>query len=61
MLQTTGRKLLSEKIHFKDNSIVAGLEADWNPFGISDAPELGGTFTKLYVPDPRRCSLPDER
>ena len=30
MLQTTGRKLLSEKIHFKDNSIVAGLEADWN-------------------------------
>ena len=30
MLQTTGRKLLSEKIHFKDNSIVAGLETDWN-------------------------------
>ena len=30
MLHTTGRKLLSEKIHFKDNSIVAGLEADWN-------------------------------
>ena len=30
MLQTTGRKLLSEKIHFKDNSNVAGLEADWN-------------------------------
>ena len=30
MLQTKGRKLLSEKIHFKDNSIFAGLEADWN-------------------------------